>query len=109
MRAANRKPKIFYLLPAAVLGLLLFASYYVIGCGEKYRNLQATAAKKIISDSLAWSVRMADSEIFRRKDSLEFGGSDPKAKWNYQTGLFLKSLLDVGKLKKDRRTSTEKH
>ncbi|UCD39353.1 MAG: glycoside hydrolase family 88 protein [Fidelibacterota bacterium] len=38
---------------------------------------------------------MADSEMGRRGDSLEYGKSDPKAKWNYQTGLFLKALLAV--------------
>jgi unsaturated rhamnogalacturonyl hydrolase len=38
---------------------------------------------------------MADSEIHRRGNALKYGGSDPKAKWNYQTGLFLKSLLHL--------------
>ena len=38
---------------------------------------------------------MADSEIERRGNSLMMGGSDPKAKWRYTTGLFLSSLLDL--------------
>jgi rhamnogalacturonyl hydrolase YesR len=44
---------------------------------------------------LQWSVRLADSEIARRGDSLVFepGG---KAKWDYTAGLFTLSLLKLG-------------
>ena len=43
---------------------------------------------------MQWSVRMADSEIVRRGDSLAWkdGGS---AKWDYTTGLFTLSLLKL--------------
>ncbi|GAB4374916.1 MAG: glycoside hydrolase family 88 protein [Calditrichia bacterium] len=42
-----------------------------------------------------WSRRMADSEMKLRGASLMYGESNPKAKWRYTTGLFLKSLLDL--------------
>ncbi|MFO1475394.1 MAG: glycoside hydrolase family 88 protein [Verrucomicrobiota bacterium] len=43
---------------------------------------------------LEWSVRMADSEMARRGDSLSWkqGGA---AKWDYTTGLFALALLDL--------------
>ncbi len=43
---------------------------------------------------LQWSVRMADSEMARRGDSLAWkdGGT---AKWDYTTGLFTLSLLKL--------------
>src|SRR5581483_7392097 len=46
------------------------------------------------STPLAWSVRMADSEIARRGDSLAWkeGGT---AKWDYTAGLFTLSLLKL--------------
>jgi unsaturated rhamnogalacturonyl hydrolase len=47
---------------------------------------------------LQMSVKMADSQMERLGTSLMIGGSDPKAKWNYTTGLFLKSLLDLWKV-----------
>ncbi len=50
-----------------------------------------------------WSIKMADSEIARLGTSLMIGGSDPKAKWQYTTGLFLKSLLDLYEVNGDSR------
>ncbi len=49
----------------------------------------------IIADSLPWSVRMAESELYRQGDSLQYTPDYPKGNWNYQTGLFLKALLDL--------------
>jgi rhamnogalacturonyl hydrolase YesR len=43
---------------------------------------------------LQWSVRMADSEIARRGDSLVWQ-QDGKAKWDYTVGLFTLSLLKL--------------
>lgn len=40
---------------------------------------------------LEWSVRMARSEMARRGRSLDFGG-DPKARWDYTTGIFADAL-----------------
>ena len=66
------------------------------GCNtEKNNQGQKENVQVIVPDDLSWSVRMADSEIYRRGTSLQIGGSDPEAKWNYQTGLFLKSILDL--------------
>lgn len=66
-----------------------------IGCNNHKSDSQASTIKKLIPDTLSWAVRMADSEIYRRGDSLSYGKGHPKAKWNYQTGLFLKALLDL--------------
>jgi len=46
---------------------------------------------------------MADSEMVRRRDLLEYGKGDPEAKWNYQTGLFLKAMLAVWKKTKQQK------
>ncbi|MBN1406616.1 MAG: glycoside hydrolase family 88 protein, partial [Calditrichaceae bacterium] len=53
----------------------------------------------IVSDTLSWFERMADSEIYRRGESLDYGKTDPNAKWNYQTGLFLKALMELSEYK----------
>jgi len=47
------------------------------------------------ADALNWAKKMAESEMKRRGDSLAFG-KDPKAKWAYETGVFLKGLEMVG-------------
>ena len=44
------------------------------------------------SAPLQWSVRMADSEMARRSDSLAWKEGDT-AKWDYTTGLFTLSFL----------------
>src|SRR5215472_1599789 len=51
---------------------------------------------------LEWSIRMADSEIARRGDSLAWkqGGS---AKWDYTVGLFTLSLLKLNERSSDPR------
>jgi unsaturated rhamnogalacturonyl hydrolase len=51
---------------------------------------------------LQWSVRMADSEMARRGDTLAWkeGGG---AKWDYTTGLFTLSLLKLGERVRDPR------
>ena len=46
------------------------------------------------SSPLQWSARMADSEISRLGDSLEYK-PDNKAKWDYTTGLFTLALLKL--------------
>lgn len=43
---------------------------------------------------LQWSVRMADSEITRLGDSLDWS-EDGRAKWTYTSGLFAESLLKL--------------
>jgi unsaturated rhamnogalacturonyl hydrolase len=66
-----------------------------IGCTKQSETDRTLDTKILIPDSLSWSCRMADSEIYRRGNSLDFGSSNPDAKWDYQTGLFLKALLDI--------------
>ncbi len=68
------------LLPGLLLVILPF--------GGAARCLAAT-------DALSWAEKMAESEMKRRGDSLAFG-KDSKAKWAYETGVFLKGLDAVG-------------
>jgi unsaturated rhamnogalacturonyl hydrolase len=53
--------------------------------------LSSLSPKVTHDDGRAWAVRLAASEMQRRGDSL-FYGKDPKAKWTYETGVFLKGL-----------------
>ncbi len=50
--------------------------------------------------ALDWAVRVADSEMQRRGDSLAYGGFDQLrgrvSDWNYTTGLLMHALDDVG-------------
>ncbi|MBN8460211.1 MAG: glycoside hydrolase family 88 protein [Verrucomicrobia bacterium] len=48
------------------------------------------------SAPLEWSGRLAKSEIARRGKTL-FKGGGPKARWEYTSGLFAHSLLELGK------------
>ena len=91
-----RKLSIKVLVVLAALYAILFTC-----CTDERAGRQSSGSDIKISDSLKWSVRMADSEIHRRGDALKYGGSDPKAKWNYQTGLFLKALIDLWKVTND--------
>lgn len=72
------------------IALLLTLVFYFANCKQE-RTDHVTQ----FGEYSAWSVKIADSEIKRRGDSLMLGGSDPKAKWRYTTGLFLQSLLDL--------------
>ncbi|MFB0515695.1 MAG: glycoside hydrolase family 105 protein [Candidatus Neomarinimicrobiota bacterium] len=76
------------------LGISLLV-FLCIGCGDRNAPAQDLRADTTGFDDMTWYVRMADSEITRRGNSLEYGSSDPKAKWNYETGLFLKAVLAV--------------
>ncbi len=44
---------------------------------------------------LEWSQRLAESEMARRGDTMFFGGSNPRARWDYTTSLFGLSLLKL--------------
>lgn len=75
--------------------LMLCVPVLLAGCGQKDSGFAAAPAEYRPGEYTAWSIRLADAEMARRGDSLNFGGSDPKAKWQYTTGLFQKSLLDL--------------
>ncbi|KAA3616908.1 MAG: glycoside hydrolase family 88 protein [Calditrichaeota bacterium] len=64
----------------------------IISCSEE--KAKATSNQSV-KNEIPVHIKMADSEMNRRADFLDYGKSDPNAKWNYQTGLFLKSLIDV--------------
>jgi unsaturated rhamnogalacturonyl hydrolase len=72
--------------------LTLVAAFFALNCTS-----EKVSAKSDDSTATAdtWYIKMADSEMQRLNDKLDFGKSDPDANWNYQTGLFLKSLMDV--------------
>ncbi len=81
-----------------ISAIFLAASLILTGCKNGTPQATPTQVKLKAGDYLQWSVRMADSEIARHGDSLMFGGSNPKAKWTYTTGLFLKAVLDLAEL-----------
>jgi unsaturated rhamnogalacturonyl hydrolase len=71
-------------------GLIFCLSLFCVSCAT-----QAAPARKFDGATpLQWSVRLADSEIARRGDSLVWkpGGT---AKWDYTAGLFTLSLLKL--------------
>jgi unsaturated rhamnogalacturonyl hydrolase len=71
-------------------GLLLVLCLCSVSCAT-----QAAPARKFDGATpLQWSVRMADSEIARRSNSLVWKEGGP-AKWDYTVGLFTLSLLKL--------------
>ena len=76
--------RVLFLLGTAALSVLL------ISCATK----TAPPDKFAGATPLQWSVRMADSEIARRGDSLVWKQGGP-AKWDYTVGLFTLSLLKL--------------
>lgn len=75
--------------------LMLCLPVLLAGCRQNDSSFAAVSGDYRTGEHLEWSIRMADSEMARRGDSLAYGGPNPKAKWEYTTGLFLKSLLDL--------------
>jgi len=75
--------------------LILFTFVFISGCKQEEKSIAAVSGEYRSGEYTAWSIKMADSEMERRGNSLMYGGSDPDAKWEYTTGLFLKSLLDL--------------
>ena len=75
---------------ACVVGLMTLSSLVDASAAE------LSPAKKIYQGvtPLQWSVRMADSEIDRLGDSLDWK-PDGRAKWDYAAGLFTLSLLEL--------------
>lgn len=84
-----------------IILLILFAivTGYMINMTEDIIPLNVSEK----SESISWNIRLAESEILRRDNSLEYGGSNPQAKWNYQTGLFLISLMDLWQFTGDQK------
>lgn len=70
-----------------LLSLLLCAN----ACCIQTTSLASQAS---VSDKLPWSERLALSEMIRRGDSLSLE-KNPKAKWAYETGVFLKGIEGV--------------
>lgn len=56
--------------------------------------LSSLATRVEAADARTWAERIAASEIQRQGDSLFFG-KNPKAKWAYETGVFLKGLESI--------------
>jgi len=78
------------------VGILLIV-LTVVGCAaHKLRpRFQAVVNPEFAGATpLQWSCRLADAEIARRGDSLEWKSSG-KTKWDYATGLFTLSLIKL--------------
>ena len=67
------------------------------------RKSAAPLDKRVLSNRLPWSVRMAESEMTRRGDSFEFKDSG-RSSWVYETALFLKGVEQIW-----RQTGDEKY
>jgi len=82
-----------------VFGALIFSFALLISqkCSVNKSDSKDLNNNKLIHDSLSWAEKMAVSEMERRGTSLEYSENKKNVKWNYQTGLFLKSLLDLYK------------
>lgn len=52
---------------------------------------------RIVPDGIPYSVRMMMSEMVRNPDALYLDGRGGQRKWNYTTGLELRSFLDVAR------------
>jgi unsaturated rhamnogalacturonyl hydrolase len=64
---------------------------------EKPAAAPATAATKFDGATpLEWSRRLADSEMKRLGNSLEAGGSNPRARWDYTPGVLALGLVRLG-------------
>ena len=77
------------------LFLILLLIILLTNCQKKENTIAEGFSNDQSGEYLTWSIKMADSEIARRGNSLMYGGSDTKEKWRYTTGLFLKSLLEL--------------
>ncbi|HKW29080.1 MAG TPA: glycoside hydrolase family 88 protein [Verrucomicrobiae bacterium] len=75
--------------PLLYFSFYILASIFFISCATT-----ATPEKFSGASPLAWSQRLADSELGRRGNSLEWK-PDGKAKWDYTTGLFTFALLKL--------------
>jgi len=93
MRSNNKK--LFRFLSILISFLIFF-----LACNQQEKSDRYTAD---YDNYMGWSIKMADSEMARRGNSLMYGGSDPDAKWRYTTGLFLKSLFELWQETEDSR------
>ncbi len=75
--------------------ILFFLTVLFSGCARKDSSIPAGHTEYMSEEYTTWSVRMADSEMERLGTSLMFDSSGSGGSWEYTSGLFLKSLLDV--------------
>ena len=80
-----------------IISSLVILAVLCVGCAS-------TSGPKMYSDAtpLQWSVRLADSEMARKGDSLVYQ-PDGKQKWDYTVGLFALSLLKLAEATHDPR------
>jgi unsaturated rhamnogalacturonyl hydrolase len=74
--------------------LLLLSAAASLGAADVPRQFQGVAP-------LEWAQRMARSEMARAGDRYFHGGSNPRARWDYTTGLMGLSLLRLAEETKD--------
>lgn len=72
-----------------------FATVLLLACTA---NLPAADAPPTFNGAspLAWSRHLADSEMARLGNSLERGGTNPKARWDYTPGVLALALVRLG-------------
>ncbi len=76
------------------LGAILSLAFLPVQAAIGIRSQDNADKGLAVRAAMPWSQRMAASEINRRGEMLAYG-RDPKAKWNYETGVFLKGLEAV--------------
>lgn len=75
---------------------LLISAVLILGCPGQDTDSGTFGKFK----SVEWSEKMATSELGRRGKTLHKNGA-PKARWDYTTGLFAYSLVELGREKGD--------
>lgn len=78
------------------LFFLLFI-FFVMSCSEE----KDVVVNSDMFSASEWSQRMAMSEISRLGNSLQYYPENSNVKWNYESGLLLKSFLEVWQHTKD--------
>ncbi len=76
------------------LGAILSLAFLPLQAATETRSGSTADNRLAVRATMPWSQRMAASEMNRRGEMLAYG-KDPKAKWNYETGVFLKGLETV--------------
>lgn len=76
------------------LGAIFSLAFLPVQAAPGIRAQHTADNRLTVRATMPWSQRMAVSEMSRRGGMLAYG-KDPKSKWNYETGVFLKGLETV--------------
>lgn len=95
---ASRFPNPCPLILVATLMLPVFRA-----CAEEAIPVGALSFMVQGHSPLEWSELLAESEMRRLGNSLEYGGSDPHARWDYTPAVLALSLVRLGEYTGDKR------